>query len=199
MKKNSSIIIGLIVIAVFVGGALYLIAFMGTGSSGNGASAPGTFGNNLVGNPAPKFSLQDRNGITYSSDDLKGKNIVLFFNEGIMCYPACWNQMVALATDGRFQAPDIAVFSVVTDSPNDWQSAVTRMPDLGKANVLFDASRSVSRAFGMLAAPSSMHYGSYPGHSFVVIDKQGIVRFVFDDPNMGIDNDMVFADLQKLN
>jgi peroxiredoxin len=51
----------------------------------------------------------------------------------------------------------------------------------------------------MLTVNSSMHYGSYPGHTFVVIDKQGMVRSVFDDPNMGIDNDKVASELQSLN
>ena len=58
--------------------------------------------------------------------------------------------------------------------------------------------KSFSRELGMLAAPSSMHYGSYPGHSFVVIDKQGIVRFVYDDPRMGIDNELIVQELKKL-
>ena len=116
-----------------------------------------------------------------------------------MCYPACWNQIVALATDPRFVNPDTAALSVVIDSPSDWQSAIRKMPDLGKATVLFDTDKSVSQAFGMLTVPSSMHYGSYPGHSFVLVDTQGIVRFVFDDPTMGINNDRVFTEFEKMN
>ncbi len=153
----------------------------------------------LLGKSAPQFLLRDRNGVEYSVDRLKGKNVVLFFNEGLMCYPACWNQMVALATDPRFSGSDTAALSIVIDQPSDWQSAIRKMPDLGKATVLFDSGKSVSQSFGMLTVPSSMHYGSYPGHSFVLIDKQGIVRYVLDDPNMGIDNDRVFAELDKLN
>ncbi len=208
MKKNTSTIIATAAIIAFVAGGFYLMSRGGSGPQsgaaagdpmhGGAAASPGSQ-NDIVGKPAPAFSLRDRNGTEYSADNLKGKNVVLFFNEGIMCYPACWNQMVALATDSRFNTADTVALSVVIDSPSDWQSAIRKMPDLGKAAVLFDSDKSVSRRFGMLTVPSSMHYGSYPGHSFVLVDKQGIIRSVFDDPNMGIDNDRVFADLAKMN
>ncbi|MDO8469934.1 MAG: redoxin domain-containing protein [bacterium] len=209
MKKNTVTIIVVVVIAAFVGGGLYLMNRGGGGQkAGNTvptdpmhAGVPASSGSldDLVGKPAPAFSLRDRNGAEYSLDTLKGKKIVLFFNEGLMCYPACWNQIVALATDPRFVNPDTAALSVVIDSPSDWQSAIRKMPDLGKATVLFDTDKSVSQAFGMLTVPSSMHYGSYPGHSFVIVDTQGIVRSVFDDPTMGILNDRVFAEFEKMN
>lgn len=209
MKKNTSNIIATAAIIALVAGSLYLMSRGDGGSQTGGAAgadsmhapaavSPGSF-NDLVGKPIPAFSLRDRNGTEYSADNLKGKKVVLFFNEGIMCYPACWNQMVALATDPRFGGSDIAALSVVIDQPSDWQSAIQKMPDLGKAIVLFDSGKSVSQSFGMLTVPSSMHYGSYPGHSFVLVDKQGIVRSAFDDPNMGIDNDRVFAEFEKLN
>lgn len=207
-KKNTSTIVATIAIIAFVVGGFYLMSRGNSQSGGSvfaidpmhsGSAAPAGSYNDLVGKPVPSFSLRDRNGTEYSSENLKGKNVVLFFNEGIMCYPACWNQMVSLATDPRFSGSDTVALSVVIDEPQSWQSAVQKMPDLGKATVLFDADKSVSRAFGMLTVPSSMHYGSFPGHSFVVIDKQGIVRYTFDDPNMAIDNDKVASELAKLN
>lgn len=209
MKKNTSTIIATAAIIAFVVGGFYMMGRGGaspqggavTGDPMHGGRATASSGsmNDLIGRPVPAFSLRDRNGTEYSADNLKGKNVVLFFNEGIMCYPACWNQMVALATDSRFNDADTVAFSVVIDRPSDWQSAVAKMPDLGKATVLFDSDKSVSRNLGMLTVPSSMHYGSYPGHSFILIDKQGIVRSVFDDPNMGINNDRVFTELTKIN
>lgn len=199
MKKNTSTILATGAIIAFVAGGLY---FMGRGSgnpqANGGAASSGSY-NDLIGKSLPSFSLRDRNGTEYSAENLKGKNIVLFFNEGIMCYPACWNQMVALATDARFNNTDTKAFSVVIDSRGDWQSAIQKMPDLGKAAVLFDTDKYVSQEFGMLTVPSSMHYGSYPGHTFIIVDKQGVIRSVFDDPNMGIDNDRVATELQKLN
>lgn len=164
----------------------------------NGGTAPATI-DDLVGKPAPKFSLRDRDGKEYSSENLKGNNVVLFFNEGIMCYPGCWNQVAALGTDSRFSEGDTTrAFSVVADRPNDWLKAIQKMPELASANILFDTDRSVSRRFAMLTANSSMHFGSLPGHTYVLIDKKGVVRYVYDDPRMAINNDMIAAEVGKL-
>ena len=152
----------------------------------------------LVGNPAPTFSLQDRNGVAYSQDSLKGKNTVVFFNEGLMCYPSCWNQMVSLANDERFRGPDTQVLAVVIDSARDWSQAIAKMPELGKSTVLFDTDRVASNAFGMLNVKSSMHPGSYPGHTYLLIDKEGVIRFMYDDPRMGLNNDLIALKLQEL-
>lgn len=154
---------------------------------------------NLVGKKAPDFNLSSSTGGDIILSSLKGKKVVLFFNEGLMCYPACWNQIVELSKDKRLARGDIAVLSIVVDSPADWKSAISKMPDLAKSTVLFDATKSVSQNYGILALPSSMHKGTNPGHSYVVIDKEGIVRYVFDDPSMGIQNNTIVSELSKIN
>ncbi len=153
----------------------------------------------LINQPTPDFALADKDGKIYSLNELRGKNIILFFNEGLMCYPACWNQIVALAQDERFQNTDTLVLSVVVDSPGEWQKAIEKMPELAEATVVFDKNAVVSKEFGVLTAESSMHYGSLPGHTFVLIDKAGIIKHIFDDPNMGLHNDQLVAELGKLN
>ena len=155
--------------------------------------------NNLVDKPAPNFSFSDRDGKVYSQDTLRGKNTILFFNEGLMCYPACWNQIVAFSKDDRFKNDDIVTLSVVVDSKESWQQAIDKMPELAQATVVFDNGASVSKAFGALSLSSSMHPGSLPGHTYAVIDKEGIVRYVFDDPNMGIRNDQLMEEIAKFN
>ena len=155
--------------------------------------------NALVGKPMPDIELKDKDGKTYTAADLKGKNIVLFFNEGLMCYPACWNQIASFGSDERFNSGDIQAISVVVDSANDWKTAIAKMPQLAKANTMFDTGASTSRQLGMLTTASSMHRGSLPGHTYVVIDKEGIVRYVFDDPNMAMANDMLFGKIGELN
>ncbi len=153
----------------------------------------------LVDKLAPEFTLADRNGKLYSLKELQGKNTVLFFNEGLMCYPACWSQMVSLAKDERFKSDEIVVLSVVVDPSKDWQKAINKMPELAEATVVFDKDATVSKQYNMLTTESSMHYGSLPGHTYVVIDKGGVIRYVFDDPNMGIRNDQLAAEVEKLN
>lgn len=155
--------------------------------------------NNLVGKLAPNFSFNDRDGKIYSQDTLRGKNTILFFNEGLMCYPACWNQIVAFSKDDRFKNDDISVLSVVVDPIKDWQQAINKMPELAQTTVVFDNNASASKAFGILSLPSSMHPGLFPGHTYAVIDKEGIVKYVFDDPAMGIRNDQLMEEIAKLN
>ncbi|MDP2741634.1 MAG: redoxin domain-containing protein [bacterium] len=154
---------------------------------------------NLLNKPAPYFSLNDRNGNNYSSDNLKGKKVVLFFSEGLACYPACWNQIASFATDQRFNAPDTVALSVVLDSPGDWQKVTQKMDGIDKANIVFDKDGQVSRIYGMLSLTSSMRQGTSPGHTYVIIDKQGVVRYVFDDPSMATRNDQIASELAKLN
>lgn len=166
---------------------------------GGGAALNSDGLNSLVGKPLPDIQLADKDGKTYTTSDFKGKTTVLFFNEGLMCYPACWNQMVAFGTDPRFNSVDISAVSIVVDSPEDWQQAITKMPDLEKTTTLFDARALVSQKLGMLTTASSMHRGSLPGHTYVVVDKEGVVRYVFDDPNMAPGNDMLFAKIGELS
>lgn len=207
MKKiNISTIIIVIVIVAAIG-------FLIWGGSRNKTSAPAVDQhgmpivtntsaaslNELVGKPAPDFALADKDGKIYSLNELRGKNIILFFNEGLMCYPACWNQIVALAKDARFKNADSVVLSVVVDPPEEWQKAIKQMPELAEATVVFDNGATISKQFGALTTASSMHYGSLPGHTFVLIDKEGVVKHIFDDPNMSIHNDQLVAEIAKLN
>ncbi|MBI5742262.1 MAG: redoxin domain-containing protein [Candidatus Niyogibacteria bacterium] len=155
--------------------------------------------NSLVGKPLPAIRLTDKDGKIFTANDLKGKNTVLFFNEGLMCYPACWNQMVAFGGDERFNSDQIRAISVVTDPAKDWQTAIDKMPQLAKAETLFDIGAKTSGMLGMLTTASSMHKGSLPGHTYVVLDKEGVVRFVKDDPNMAIANDLLIAQIAEFN
>lgn len=155
--------------------------------------------NALVGNPVPDIELSDKDGKVYTALDFKGKNTVLFFNEGLMCYPACWNQMAAFGGDARFNSDQIQAISVVVDSAKDWETAITKMPELAKTKTMFDINANTSRKLSILTTASSMHRGSLPGHTYIVIDKDGIVKYVFDDPNMAIANDMLFGKIGELN
>lgn len=209
MKKNNTKTIVLATGVILLVGALFYLG------SRNKSSAPAGVAidphhpdagtnislaslNSLASKQTPDFSLADRGGNVYSPANLLGKNVILFFNEGLMCYPACWNQIVSLSKDERLKNEDTIVLSVVVDSKEDWQQAVNKMPELAQATVVFDTGATVARNFGVLSTPSSMHPGSLPGHTYVLIDKKGVVRYVFDDPNMGIRNNQLVAEIAKL-
>lgn len=154
--------------------------------------------NSLVGKQAPDFTLTSYDGKQINLKDYQGKKVVLFFTEGAMCYPSCWNQIAAFGKDSAFSADDTVVLNIMVDTQNDWKKAVDKMPELGASTVLLDLTKNVSRDYGMLSLPSSMHKGQYPGHTYLILDKDGIVRYVFDDPQMAVRNDELKAELEKI-
>lgn len=190
----------------FLGGIALLLAvvlWLGISLSKNEGSQKqsaksGTQLDAMVGKPFPDIQLADKDGKIYTTENFKGKNTVLFFNEGIMCYPACWDEMLGLAGDSRLNTGDSEVFSVVTDDPQQWVKARAEMPDLGKVALLFDRQATVSGQLGVLSLPSSMHAGTMPGHTYIVLDKQGIVRYVYDDPNMAKNGDKIAEAITNL-
>lgn len=159
---------------------------------------PSGFFENAVGKQAPYFELQDINGNVVKLSDYRGKNVVLFFNEGSMCYPACWNQIGALANDKRFNSDNRVALSIVVDSQAQWRKIMQQVPQLSKSKILFDAAKKVSADYDVLYVDSSMHKGSYPGHTYFVIDKEGVIRYAKDDASMAVRNNELAAELEKL-
>ena len=156
-----------------------------------------TIFNALVGKAAPDFTLESYDGKKYTLSSLKGKNVVLFFSEGLMCYPACWNQIAAFGKDQKLNNENTIVLTIVNDRKPDWKTAIDKMPELAESIVLFDTDRSVSIAYGVLNLPSSMHKGQLAGHSYVIIDKTGVVRFTSDDEMMAVRNDVLMSEIEK--
>lgn len=195
-RKNSGGTIAIIITIIMTGGLVYLgISNQKTNASSSTSNSASNL-DTLIGKPAPDFSLTDHNGKTYSLADLKGKKVVLFFNEGVMCYPGCWNQVASLGADDRFKGSDVVAMSVVVDSKKEWDDAIQQMPELANATVVHDNGAKVSSAYGVLTTKSSMHYGRLPGHTYIVIDGNGIIRHVYDDPNMAIHNDALIEVLE---
>lgn len=197
MNKNNKTVLYIVIVTL----AIVAVAFIVGSNRGNGSN-PVPVGNittsNLIGSKAFDFSLPDINGRTVKLSDLKGKNIVLFFNEGQMCYPACWNQIESLGNDARFNTTDTVAFSIVVDTPTQWEDIENQMPQFKKAEILFDVDRTVSSQYGVLSMASSMHPGNFPGHTYFVIDKNGIIRFFLDDPMMAVRNDQLADEINKL-
>ncbi len=198
MSKDKFIIaIGaLVTVAMLVGGVFLLSGSSNENSSTN--QAANTPLNDLVGKPASDFTLESYTGDKITLSSLKGKNVILFFNEGLMCYPACWNQIAAFGKDKEFAGKNTAVLSIVNDKKDDWKGAVDKMPELTQAVVLLDDNKKVSFAYNTLFLPSSMHKGQLSGHTYIIVDKDGIVRFVKDDPQMGTRNQELIAEIEKL-
>lgn len=152
----------------------------------------------LLNSPAPEFKLQSYDGVEIGLASYKGKNVVLFFSEGAMCYPSCWDQINAFTKDKGFAKENTEVLTIVVDSKADWDGVVKQDPKIASATVLLDPDRNVSKDYGVLTVDSSMHRGNFPGHTYVVIDKDGIVRYEKDDVDMRINNKELLADILSL-
>lgn len=190
-KKSMYFLLGAVII--IVGG----VVLMRTGGGVKKEQTETGQTRGLIGKSLPDIELADKDGKAFPLDSLKGKNVVLFINEGLICYPACWDQIAAFANDQRFNNADTVAISVVVDSPQDWQKAVQKMPELGKAAMLFDKNGAASQRLGLLSMSSSMHVGQLPGHTYILLDKQEVVKEIFDDPNMAINNEKIIEMMTK--
>lgn len=185
-----------ITIAVLVGA--FVTATILSSTSTTEKKNGGTDFAQLIGKPAPDFTLKGLDGKPYTLSKWRGKKIVLFFNEGIMCYPACWNQIAALGTDKALNSGDVISASIVPDAASNWTNAIRKMPDLAKGITLLDTDNAVSRSYGTVSLASSMHKGVKPGHTYIIVDKKGIIRFTKDDPSMSNNNELLRKEVSKL-
>ena len=115
-----------------------------------------------------------------------------------MCYPAGWKQLAALGMDKDLNNDRVATVRIVPDQQSDWATAVKRQPDLGKETILLDSNLNTSENYGMMSLESSMHKGTKPGNTYVIVDQKGIVRYTYDDSTMGIQNDRLKQEINKL-
>ncbi|MGH9977775.1 MAG: peroxiredoxin family protein, partial [Nitrososphaeraceae archaeon] len=120
---------------------------------------------------APSFTLHATTGQNISLSDYKGKeNVLLYFQEGIMCDP-CWRQVEDIQKEyGKFKSLDIEVLTITVDPLNalikESQKRGITLPVLDDGVDL-----SVSKAYDVL--DQSMHPGSRPGHTFILVGKDG--------------------------
>lgn len=84
-------------------------------------------------------------------------------------------QIVDLQADTQFQALDVALISIATDSTetlgnarNEWQITTP---------MLSDGDKRVSNAYDVLQWAAAT---GEPGHTFILVDTNGIVRWIKD-------------------
>ena len=127
---------------------------------------------------APDFTLTDTDGETVSLDDFRGENVVLYFSEGAGCQ-SCLVQMAEIEKNGEaFDKLGVTVLPIVMNS----REQITQdMAVNGVRTPFLLDDGTVSDAYGTLG--KGMHEG-LPGHSFVLIDKQGQQRWYGEYPSM---------------
>jgi len=127
-----------------------------------------------VGDRAPDFELQAANGQTVRLSDFQGrKNVVLYFYPASET-PGCTVQACAFRDAySVFQELDAEVIGISGD-PLGKQKGFQRHHQLPFL-VLSDPGNQVRQQYG-----ASTLFGLFPGRVTYVIDKAGVVRYVFD-------------------
>jgi peroxiredoxin len=167
-------------IAALVIAALYLV--YQSSQDQHGATAGDSGFKHVAGQPgagsaAPTFTLTSGTGGQVSLTDFRGRNVLLYFQEGLSCQP-CWDQIkdleqnqAALKTAGVD-----AVVSITTDPANLIRRKVA--DEKLTTPVLSDPRMQVSRAY------SANQYGMMgemrDGHSFILVGPDGRIRWRAD-------------------
>ena len=126
---------------------------------------------------APDFTLTDTAGQQVLLADLRGENVLLYFSEGAGCQ-SCLVQMAQLEKSPEFSNADLTVLPIVMNSR---EQIMKDMSANGVRTPFLLDDGTVSKAYGTLG--KGMHAG-LPGHSFVLIDKNGVQRWYGNYPSM---------------
>ena len=191
-KRTRELLIG----AIITAGAIILIAasFAVNRGSGVPAGANHALGTRAaVGTHVPSFSGTDVvSGEAVSSTSLRGKKVLYFFNEGAGCQ-ACMVQIQALQQRAtQLEAAGLTLVSVTNDSPDILRQAAAAYKLAGP--LLADPNRTLTDRVGALGG--GMHSDT-ADHTFILVDKRGIVRFHQDYPTMWVPPDQLLKSLPR--
>lgn len=172
-------------------------------SPANGASGgayPFEIGSPGPGDAAPDFTLAATDGSTFTMSDERGEDVLLFFQEGLGCQP-CWDNMKEIeARMDDFEALGVdRMLTITTDPLGNTEEKVAaeslRFP------VLADEQAEVSRTYDMPRYGMHPMSNTQPGHSFVLVNGDGVITWRADyggEPNytMYVPVDDMLADLR---
>lgn len=153
-----------------------------------------------VGAQAPDFELANATGETFKLSGQRGEEVLLYFHEGLMCAP-CWKQVDDIQADlAKFRALGIDEVAAISIDPlgAQQQRAETRGISLP---ILADTDRAVSAEYDALSY--GMMGGSTPGHTFILVGVDGVIRWRADyggppDFTMYVPNSTLLAELRKV-
>jgi peroxiredoxin Q/BCP len=189
------------VLAIGAGVAgLYAVTLVGGGGqqgSGDYVYAVGAPG---PGEIAPSFALASTKGGTLDIGSYRGKEqLLLYFQEGLMC-PPCWDQIVAIEQEmGKFRALGVDLLVSITGDP--LHLLEQKVADEAIASpVLSDPTYAASDLYD--ARDYGMMYGQTAGHTFILVGKDGTVRWRADyggEPNytMFVPTDVLLQHLRE--
>ena len=166
-------------VAVIVLGLIYFLNNVNgsTATSNQASQYPFQVGSPGPGEQAPLIKLQSTDGSTFDLAALRGKTVLLFFQEGLGCQP-CWDQMKDMESkSSEFQA--LGIDKVVSITTNPLDALQQKVADEGLSTpVLSDPTFTVSQAYH--ADQYGMMNGTSDGHSFIIVGPDGRIRWRAD-------------------
>ena len=164
---------------VVVGVAALMAIFYANNRGGGGAAGQARFqvGKPGPGEVAPAFALASTAGGTLDLSSLRGKTVLLYFQEGVDCQP-CWDQIKDIEKGwSGFQA--LGIDQIVSIAGDPLPALEQKVSDEGLSTpVLSDPTLSVSKAYD--ANSYGMMGTSADGHSFLVVGPDRLIRFRAD-------------------
>ncbi len=168
-----------VVVVVAIGGlwAVFRNAQHTTSGTSGTSGYPYSVGRPGPGAPAPTFSLAATDGGHLDLASLRGKTVLLYFQEGLSCQP-CWDQIADLEKNAAaIKAAGIdEIVSITSDPINLIQQKVTDMHL--STTVLSDPDLAVSKTYD--ANSYGMMGTSRDGHTFILVRADGTIGWRAD-------------------
>lgn len=178
-----------------IGGFYWLIrASMSTSAYPYVVGKPGP------GDKAPEFSLESTTGGTISLAGYRGKTVLIFYQEGLMCQ-ACWRQHTELERDTEKFKKELGIDHIINITLDPIGSLIQKARTDGyKLPILSDRDAKIALAYDALKY--GMMNGANPGHSFILIGPDGVIKWRADyggppKYTMYLPDDQVIADMKK--
>ena len=138
------------------------------------ASCGGTADNISIGDTAPNFSLQDKNGKSYSLSDYKDKSPVVVYFYPKANTPGCTKEACGIRDDfSKFKENGIVIFGISVDSKED----IKKFADDYNLNfpLLSDKDKTTAKNYDVLN-----NFGLANRVTFI-IDKNGKIAKILKD------------------
>jgi peroxiredoxin len=177
-RRLGPIPVWLILAGVVVGGVVLAIAAINTIAGGTDEPALRyDVGRPGVGEDAPDFALPSTDGGTFRLSDQRGKNVLLYFHEGLTCAP-CWRQVDNIQADlASFRQVGVDELAAISIDPLDAQQQRAELRGIGFP-VLADTDLTVSQRYDALSY--GMMGRTRPGHTFILVGADGRIRWRAD-------------------